>query len=304
MKLIDDIIDLLSSQNASLTDALLKTKILLHKIGHKELVEWVNNELNGYSHNIDLPEYRVLPANVLANIANLSYEALSHPIPLGHLNKEEREFFLNAHFFQSLAVLEKLVEDQDSSLHIPIAMELNGLLGKSLANDYKIQRAWRAIGTADISQIFVQVRSRLLDFILELKDRLGDDITEKEIKQRTESIDTQSLFNNAIFGDNTTILVGNHNTQETNNITVRGNFNSIAEYLKQHKVDESSIADLQKAINNDQNSTEVKERKIGSSVKEWMKQMLSKAVEATWEIELNVAGNLLTSAIQRYYGWS
>jgi AbiTii len=26
---------------------LLKKKVLLHKIGHHELVEWVNHELNG-----------------------------------------------------------------------------------------------------------------------------------------------------------------------------------------------------------------------------------------------------------------
>lgn len=47
MKLLNEIIDALSSQDSSLTDALLKTKVLLHKIGHKELVEWVNRELNG-----------------------------------------------------------------------------------------------------------------------------------------------------------------------------------------------------------------------------------------------------------------
>jgi len=47
LKLLNEIIDALSSQESSLTGALLKTKVLLHHIGRKELVEWVNHELNG-----------------------------------------------------------------------------------------------------------------------------------------------------------------------------------------------------------------------------------------------------------------
>ena len=48
MKLLNDITTLLSSENAPLTEALLKTKVLPHTIGKQELVGWVNNELNGY----------------------------------------------------------------------------------------------------------------------------------------------------------------------------------------------------------------------------------------------------------------
>jgi hypothetical protein len=44
--LIDEIIALLSAGEGKTTEALLKTKILLHQIGKKALVGWVNNELN------------------------------------------------------------------------------------------------------------------------------------------------------------------------------------------------------------------------------------------------------------------
>ena len=42
MKLINEIIEILSSDTGKLSDGLIKTKVLLHKIGHKELVPWVN----------------------------------------------------------------------------------------------------------------------------------------------------------------------------------------------------------------------------------------------------------------------
>ena len=303
MKLLNEIIDALSSQDSSLTDALLKTKVLLHKIGHKELVEWVNHELNGYPHDGDLPEYRILPAQVLANMANMRYQVNSHPIPLGHLEREQRESLETAKMYQSLAVLEKLVEKEGGFLQSPIPMEFNGILGEGLANGFMIQRVWSSIGQADVAQVFVQVRSRLLDFVLGLKDQLGDDVSDQEIKQKTDSIDASSLFNNAIFGNNTTIVVGSHNSQEVTNLSVQGDFNALAEQLRQHGVDEPSIANLETAIKQDVSTPEIEQEKFGPSVRAWLQNMLSKAVDSSWNIELGVASSLLATALQKYYGW-
>lgn len=303
MKLLNEIIDSLSSQESSLTGALLKTKVLLHNIGHKELVEWVNHELNGYPHDGELPEYRILPAQVLANLANMAYQVNSHPIPLGHLDAEVRERFETARMYQSLAVLEKLTVDEDGFLESPIPMQYNGIFGRSLANGYMIQRVWSSIGKADVVQIFIQVRSRLLDFVLELKEQIGDNVSDQEIKKRTDSIDASSLFNNAIFGNNTTIVVGNHNSQDITNIISKGDFSALAEHLKKHGITESSISELQTAIRTDENSLEVRQEQYGPAVKTWLQSMLSKAVDSSWNIELGVASSLLATALQNYYGW-
>lgn len=303
MKLLDEIIDALSSQQGSLTDALLKTKVLLHKIGHKELVEWVNNELNGYPNENELPQYRILPAQVLVNASNLAYQVTSHPIPLGHLSTEQKESLETAKMSQSLAVLEKLASDADGNLQAAIPMEANGLLGKGLANGYRIQRAWCEIGIAGISHIFVQVRSRLLDFVLGLKDQIGEDMPDDEIKKRTENFDASGLFNNAIFGNNTTIVVGANNTQHVANLSFAGNFNALADELRRHGLQEQDISALQSAIHEDEGSLDLKEKKFGPAVKGWLQRMLAKAVDASWQVELGVASSLLATALQNYYGW-
>lgn len=110
MKLADEIIESLSSEKSSLTEALLKTKILLHKIGHKELVDWVNNELNGYPESLEVPEYRVLTAQVLANVVSMTHRFNSHPIPIAHLTEDERLRLEQSKMGHSLAVLQKFVE--------------------------------------------------------------------------------------------------------------------------------------------------------------------------------------------------
>lgn len=303
MKLLDEIVELLSSQETSLTEALLKTKVLLHKIGHKELVDWVNYELNGYPDKEQLPEYRILPAQVLGNISNMAYRYSSHPIPIGHLTKEQRELYTNARMNQSLAVLEKMTTGKGAHLQSQIPLEVNHILGKTLEGGYQIEQAWCDIGASYVTQIFIQVRSRLLDFVLGLKDQLGNATSDEEVKNRGDAIDASKLFNNAIFGNNTTIVVGSNNEQKVTNINLEGNFQALAEKLRQSGLDESEISNLEVALSQDANTKDIAEKRYGPAVRAWFKSMMSKAIDTSWQIELGIAGNLLTTALQNYYGW-
>ena len=303
MKLVDEIIETLSSDNGVLTHALIKTKVLLHKIGHKELVIWVNKELNGYSQSDELPDYRIIPAQVRVSATNGAYQVNSHPIPMKHLDKEFRYSLEEARITYSLAIIEKMVTNSDDvMLHKPLPMELNGMLGKGLANSYIVQKAWCEIPLASVSNILMQVRSRLLDFVLELSSEFSNIESDKEIKEVAGKFDASNLFNNAIFGDNVTILLGSENIQKVKNSIVKNNFESLAKTLQENGVHEIDVALLNEAIQNDQSFSIVERDKFGPSVKLWMELMLSKAINASWQIELGVAGSLLATALNNYYG--
>lgn len=304
MKLIVEIIDILSSNDGSITNALIKTKILLHKIGQKELVGWVNNELNGYPDDDKLPPYRILPAQVLGNLANLSYQLNEQPIPVLHLDEDYRKRLQTARIDHSLAVLEKFAESDDQgSLSTPIPLEANALLGKQLTSGYQIQKAWCEISLSGITQILTQVRSRLLDFLLELNEKIGDDLTDEEVKEKANTEDAENLFNNAIFGDNTTIVVGSSNTQTVGSVVVSGDFNSLSDILTKNGVEENDISSLKTAIEEDKELVDEKNRQFGPSVKAWLQIMFAKAVDTSWKIELGITSSLLANALQKYYGW-
>lgn len=303
MKLISEIIEILSSDTGKLSDALIKTKVLLHKIGHKELVPWVNSELNGYHDRKSVPEYRVLPAQVLVNASNGAYRVTSHHIPMSHLDEKHRESLETARMDQSLAVLEKFTEKDDSHLQAHIPMESYGILGKGLGNYYQIESAWSEISHTSVLQILIQVRSRLLDFVLELNDQLPSELNEEEVKERIDSVDAGNLFNSAIFGDNTTILVGSSNTQSVSNITIKGDFNALAKTLEKNGISDSDITALKEAIDQDSSIINNDSKEFGPAVKSWLQTMLSKAVAASWNIELGVASSLLATALNSFYGW-
>lgn len=303
MKLIDEIIEILSSDTGKLSDALIKMKVLLHKIGHKELVPWVNSELNGYPDRDSVPEYRVLSAQVLVNASNGAYRVTSHHIPMGHLEDKHRKAIETARMEQSLAVLEKFTENDDGHLQAHIPMESYGILGKGLGNQYQIESAWSEISHTSVLQILIQVRSRLLDFVLELNDQFPSELNEDQVKERIGSVDTENLFNNAIFGDNTTILVGSSNSQTVSNVNIKGDLGVLAEVLEQSGVSASDISTLKDAIDKDSSIVNDDTKEFGPAVKSWLQMMLSKAVEASWNVELGVASSLLATALNNFYGW-
>ena len=61
-------------------------------------------------------------------------------------------------------------------------------------------------------------------------------MTDEDIKRVGQSPDTTSMFNNAIFGDNVTILVGDHSRQTVTNRIVTGDFKALKSVLQERNV--------------------------------------------------------------------
>ncbi|WP_157999883.1 response regulator receiver protein [Psychrobacter sp. PAMC 21119] len=219
------------------------------------------------------------------------------------MDKKFRDVWEEARITYSIAIIEKMVLSTNQDIfHSQIPMEANGMLSKELSNSYIVQRAWSEIPTASVSNILIQVRSRLLDFVLELSSEFFNIESDKEIKETVGKLDASNLFNNAIFGDNATILLGSENIQKVTNSIVKNDFDSLAVTLQQNGVHESDVALLKDAINSDQSFSIVEKDKFGPSVKSWMESILSKVINASWQIELGVAGSLLATALNNYYG--
>ncbi|WP_241569652.1 AbiTii domain-containing protein [Rosenbergiella collisarenosi] len=114
MKLLDEITQALCNGNSELTNALLKTKALLYFLGRKDLVPWVNQELNGYNESSDLPAYRVVPNRILVNMDNgyKSFRALE--LPLGHLSDDDYQKWTTSPIKLSISQIKHLLSNTSS----------------------------------------------------------------------------------------------------------------------------------------------------------------------------------------------
>jgi len=297
--LINRIIDLLSDEGSSLSEALLKTKVLLHQIGKKELAEWVNQELNGYTDRETVPDYRKLPAQVLANASNAAWRVSSHPIPTMHLPEEMRTNFETAYFQNSLAVLEEFAKEESGHIAGPIPMECNGLLSQGLGNNFKVERAWCQTSTHDVKGILTQVRSRLLDFILELRDQMGDISDDDDLKKKAASVDAAGLFNNAIFGSNTTIVVGHHNSQLVHNNS-ENDLAGLLQNLRSAGIPADEIDQLRHAVEADQ--TSIGKPSFDGQTGSWFTRLLGKAAKGGLGVGVDVVSGTVAKLLTGYIG--
>ncbi len=297
--LVDEIIDLLSNENCSLTEALLKTQVLLHRLGKKELAEWVKYELNGYPDGANIPDYRKLPASVMGNACNMAYRITAHPLPVGHLNENTRENLQTIILAKPLSVIEDMASKEEGSVSISIPLEYNPVFNEVLGNGFMVEAAWRETPIHDVKGIMTQIRSRLLDFILELKDTAGDTKDEDKAKEKLKAADTTSMFNNAIFGPNTTIVVGNNNQQSVMNIQ-KGDIQSLVNGLSDLGIPPEEIENLKKAILTD-------EKELGSASFEgetgkWYANLLRRAGKGVLGVGVDIVSTTVAKALAIYLG--
>jgi len=300
VKLLNEIVDLLSNKSVSLTDALLKTKVVLHKIGHKELVEWVNDELNGYPQGKNVPTYRVIPARLVGTLQNAAYRYYDQTLPVSHLPEKLRKEFSNQEMRESISVLEEFAAKPKGHLVHPIAPELYSKIGEALENvwvaDARIQ-----MNPTQMMNAIIEVRSRLLDFVLGLQDKLGDAENDVDALQAAKTFDARAMFQHTVIGDNATFVLGDHNATYIKNSVKKGDFGSLASLLKSHGIGEDDIQSLKVSIEQDTDAVDAEKKLLGPSVRGWMLKMLEKAINASWNIEVGIAAGLLTNALQTYY---
>lgn len=299
--LIDEIITLLSGEPGKLTDALLKTKVLLHQIGKKEAAGWVNFELNGYPESMELPEYRVLPSSLLGNASNGEWRIQERPLPTGHLKAEQRKAYTTAELRQSLSILEQFGTTGVLAREVP--PEAYGILGQGLSNGFHIERAWCRTPAHDIQGVLTQVRSRLLDFMLELKETVGDADDNKTIRENLDSVDTGGMLRHAMFGtigDNATIIFGGQNSLDIKNDVHKGDFASLAKVLLENRIPNDDIEVLRAAITQDKVSGEVELSK--GQTGRWLLGLLEKAAKGSLKVGTAVVAHVATESLTKYIG--
>lgn len=301
--LIDDIIQLLSNEQSSLTEALLKTKLLLHQVQRKNLVSWVNHELTGYPEVAELPDYRILESRVMGDLMAPGWMVNDQAIPIMHLENDYREKLEKAEMRESLTLVQELATKPQGSIRRPFPPEANRKLGSNLGNGWAIQSAWCAISVLSVQNILIQVRSRLLDFVLELKDSLGDATSESEIKEKSSSLDMTSMFNNAIFGPNTTIVVGDNNIQRVENSIIQGDFNSLRRQLKQLGLDEAAIDELHQIESHEKSVSNPDKKALKDRVTGWLTAQVGKQLDVQSQTAIAFSVDAVMQALRTYFGF-
>jgi hypothetical protein len=294
VKLINEIIEILSNENCNLENALIKTKILLHKMGEKELLTWVNQELNGYDSIESVPSYRKIHNIVVGSFQNYTTRYTNHPIPIMHLEDKELDFFTTIKFSDSISTIEHLSKSGEDTLFFSLELEFAPLLTKNLDSSLNVTNLKRQVAKSQILGILTQIRSRLLDFILDISEKIPEDISDKDIKSKSKEIGTKEIFNHAIFDGNITINIGDNNKNKS--IQIKNDFEKLLQKLKDYDLNSEDLENLKESIEKDKTIINHEKKEFGKNVKKWLEKISTKTKD-----KITMDG--ISEGLNAFYGW-
>lgn len=297
----------LTNSSIPLGDSLLKAKVIAIQLENKELIDWINNELNGYGAK-ELPIYRRLKANSLFTISNGMVIENNFTLPTTLIDKEYQQFLNTSFVTNSISAIEEHLKNTDEgSMHyLPHPPEFlsyaNGILIKNgyLTNGYSIIKGSLLVVVKEYASILTSVRNEIIDFLTNIYVKYGDiDIMDSIIHDKKEEINSMGTTNITNYGG----VVNTGNKAEVS-ATISININNkenLTRHLKESNLEQEDIQELLTVIDNDNYNTETNE--LGDKTSVWMKKMLSKAIDGSWQVSIAAAGNILSQAIFTYYGW-
>lgn len=283
--LLDDIITLLSEPKGSLEAALLKTKILMRQLGHKELSTWVNSELSGYPVDAEVPSYRCLHTTPHASVILDGWQWKDTLLPITTLEDSLRKNVTKLNVGSSIGTIEeqvKVYREKGHGLVRHLSPDYMPSLSKGLARGAVITAAWCEINMAELEAIVIQVRSRLLDFCLEIQEKLGV-VSEQELPTKAKTIDTPGMFQTIVYGG--TVIVGGNNIQVNNK---QGDIEGLLKEVAKLGYDQKELDELRQAVIEDKNKNETPTVTDGETGK-WYVNALKKVGKGAVKVGADVA---------------
>lgn len=310
MNLIEAIISDLIDSSKTLTDALLKTKVLATRVKNEELLNWVNFELSGYKgHDDKLPDYRKAQVTYLCTLQRGLDQQSNVPLPIMLFSEEFRKGFLTFQIDDSVNLLEEQSKDPSASIYKDFPPDMCAwLTGQMLNRDQhhlRILELRMIVQVGQFIQTLAVVRSRLLELVLKVEaefpnlDELIKNqlIMKEEFKEKMDNIVHQTIIN---AGDGNTITSGNKNSISTNYNIKKGDKQALIDELKKIKVSDTDIAEIVEIV-----ETEKPEKdtgRFGPKTNTWLGKMYQKALDGTWDVGVSAAGGLLAEVLKGFFG--
>jgi hypothetical protein len=291
--LLDDIQTDATDRSVTLSDLLRKCQILAYRLRHEPFKEWVAHELTGYPDEAALPAYRgPLDGQVRAHlVGTFGREAKSIAVPITNFPKEMRDRVTEFRFYQGVGTLDALIADarrnDDPRVISPFPVEVAAAM--PVWQGYQTISMWNELPVAAVAGILDQVRSRALEFVLEIEAENPEAGTAATAEPPVPLARTDAIFYTVIFGGN--VAVGPGATVQV----IQGDLGSLMAYLEAQGVSPEDRKELEAALAADRG-------KLGPRVRDWLGSLAVKATSSGGRIAESAVAGLAAAAIARFLG--
>ena len=294
MSLLREIQSEIASRDANVTDLLLKCKILAARLKSQELAAWVNAELNGYPKPTPIPDYRKFSCMHYASFADAAFSYPKEALPRWIFPEEAQEQLAHVEFRQGIAEAAAFSSEDGAQIPRP---EWQPWVQKS-NKSANVLRVWTEIGGGNFVQLVSAVKSRILDFVLDIEAANPDageaPVGSEPIPGRV----VHQIFHNHFHSPINNLAQGNEAVTQTINGMSAQEVESLVETLTAHRhqlslgADERESLESQIQVLREQLCGELDQTKVSASV------------SVIRELVLGTVSNLIANAAQpQAYAW-
>ena len=246
---IQEIIDMVASANPDIETALVRCKILAKRIGYSPLAEWVDSEINGYSNSNSLPDYRKHRAHPVGIFTNGVYQINNKPLDRSVVGDDMFDQLSALHLRQGIRELSVMKNSPGLQLSLSHAEPyVNSLYALEMEGDYGFIGLHLSITPNVIEGVLGAVRSKLVDFLLEMEDIFpeDEDIKHPSAEQKRE---VAQAFTQIVIHQADNITIGDHNhiedsSQRTQVNIQAGNTEEFIAYLESIGLDNEDVEEI------------------------------------------------------------
>lgn len=315
--LLKEVINELVDAKTSLVTPLMKLQYFASLTENTPLLEFVDKELNGYSADSDVPEYRVSGAFLKADL-QIGFETYpNREIPIEMLEERQRATLRKFKLFDPVAVLERKIANNGNaesrsqllSFEFPLTFldSVQNAAEKLYKNEYyktEVVGA-RLLANADIiPKALTAIRSKLLTFVMKVAKSFGYDIginsfnSSQSINNEKINFIMNTVINNQ--GDGNVINSGaGANIKATITVT-KGNKEALNKNFQELGIDPTDIDEVNRIVDEETESFETK--KLGNKAIDWITNVSGKALKGVGSIAKDVTSSLLANLLKQYYG--
>jgi len=262
-------------------------------------VPWVNYELAGYPDDADIPPYRIVSSQPHGHLTSFTWQVQDWVLPTGQLTPEQKKVVRETKITSAIGTIQQHVHmyrEKGQGLVRQLPPELIPAFQKVLEKGVNIMSIWCTVNMADVEAIVVQVRSRLLDFCLELQGVVGVAAEPQQLQEKTAAIDAGKMFQMAIFNRGGTIIVGSHNFQITNQ---KDDIEGLIAEIGKLGFQQGELDDLRHAVLEDKAQGKVPDVAEGATGK-WYTKALKQAGKGVVKAGIDVVSSVIVKAIKAY----
>lgn len=171
MSLLREIQGAAIDSKGDLASLLRRCKILAARLGNEEFKSWVEQELSGYETVETLPDYRVFFVHSKGHFSGAFGSGLKNaPIPMSRIPEKFRETLEHSYLTAPVSALQALISKSENGvLEEPWNPDLVAHLGQKIYQHMNCMQAWKVIPEANIVGALDAVRTRILNFALEIE---------------------------------------------------------------------------------------------------------------------------------------